>query len=104
MASLRRLLVEVLHRDPHTSTLEEIREACELIIEAEELPGEGRDCISHCFAHGPLEVSTIFPRSHIAYLERKGYIACIAVRGQDGYIACTARGAWLARILIAMAE
>lgn len=98
MSNLKALL-DVLHESTETSTPAEIKSACELIIDVQAMNGGERDCIYVAFKSGPLFDGDVPCKSGRNSLIQKGYMAKIVVNGEDGYNACTNKGAWAFRIL-----
>lgn len=98
MATLKQLL-DALHESTETSTAEELKAACELIIEVQCMDGGERDCIYAAYKNGPLFDGDIPSKSGRNSLLEKGYMAKVVVKGEDGYNACTNKGAWVQRLL-----
>lgn len=98
MATLKQLL-EALHEDIKTSTAEEIKAACELIIDVQRMNGGERDCIRATYRNGPLFDGDIPSKVGRNSLLENDYLAKVVVKGEDGYNACTHKGAWAHRLL-----
>lgn len=98
MVTLRQLL-ETLHESIELSTAEEIKSACELIIEAQEMNSAERDCINASYENGPLFDGDVPSKTGRDRLLDKGYMVRVVVKGEDGYNACTLKGAWAYRLL-----
>lgn len=98
MVKLTRLL-EALHESVELSTPAELKSACELIIEVQAMSGAERDCICVGYQHGPLFDGDVPSKSGRDSLLEKGYMAKVVVKGEDGYNACTHKGAWAYRLL-----
>ena len=98
MATLKQLL-EALHKDIKTSTAEEIKAACELIIDVQRMNSGERDCIHATYKNGPLFDGDIPSKVGRNSLLENGYLAKVVVKGEDGYNACTHKGAWAHRLL-----
>ena len=103
MTNLKTLL-DVLHESTETSTPAEIKSACELIIDVQAMNGGERDCIYAAFRNGPLFDGDVPCKSGRNSLLSKGYMAKVVVRKEDGYNACTNKGAWAYRILQAIKD
>lgn len=98
MATLKQLL-DALHESPELSSAEALKSACELIIEVQAMDGAERDCIRASYKHGPLFDGDVPSKSARDRLLGKGYMAKVVVKGDDGYNACTHKGAWAHRLL-----
>lgn len=98
MASLKQLL-DALHESADLSSAEELKRACELIIEVQAMDGQERACIRASYDHGPLYDGDVPSKSGRDRLLVKGYMAKVVVKGVDGYNACTHKGAWAHRLL-----
>lgn len=103
MATLKQLL-DALHESIELSSAEEIKRACELIIEVQAMGAAERDCIRASYKRGPLFDGDVPSKSGRDVLLDKGYMAKVVVQGQDGYNACTHKGAWAHRLLEAGAN
>ncbi len=103
MATLKSLF-EALHENINLSTAEEIKKACELIIEVQSMSVAERDFIKAIFSYGPLDDGDVPSKSIRDTLLNSEYVAKIVVKGQDGYNACTHKGAWAYRLIKADAE
>lgn len=103
MARLKSLF-EALRESINLSTAEEIKKSCELIIEVQSLSVAERDFIRAIFSYGPLHDSDVPSKDMRDTLLSSGYIARIVIKGQDGYNACTHKGAWAYRLIQADAE
>ena len=98
MATLRQLL-DVLHKSINLSSAEELKRACELIIEVQAMNGAERECIRAAYKHGPLFDGDVPSKSGRDSLVNKGYMARIVVKGKNGYNACTYKGAWAYKLI-----
>lgn len=98
MATLKQLL-DALHESTDLSSAEELKIACELIIEVQSMDGAERDCIRAAYRLGPLYDGDVPSKSGRNSLLEKGYMAKVVVKGEDGYNACTHKGAWAYRLL-----
>lgn len=98
MATLKQLL-DALCVGVDLSSAEELKSACELIIEVQAMDGAERDCIRAAYKNGPLFDGDVPSKSGRNSLLEKGYMAKVVVKGEDGYNACTHKGAWAHRLL-----
>jgi len=98
MATLKELL-DTLHESPETSSAEEIKRACELIIEVQAMDSAKRYCIRAGYRHGPLFDGDVPSKSGRDWLLENGYMAKVVVKGEDGFNACTHKGAWAYRLI-----
>lgn len=98
MATLKQLL-DALHESTDLSSASELKRACELIIEVQAMDGAERDCIRAGYKHGPLVDGDVPSKPGRNSLLEKGYMAQVVVKGEDGYNACTHKGAWAHRLL-----
>lgn len=102
MATLKQLLA-VLHESTELSSADEIKRACELIIEVEAMNSAEYDCIRAGFKHGPLFDGDVPSKVGRDSLLDKGYMAKVVIKGEEGYNACTCKGARAYRLLEAAA-
>ena len=98
MATLKQLL-DALYESTDLSSAEELKNACELIIEVQAMDGAERDCVRAAYQRGPLFDGDVPSKSGRNSLLEKGYMAKVVVKGEDGYNACTHKGAWAHRLL-----
>lgn len=98
MATLKQFL-DALHESVDLSTAEEIKRACELIIEVQAMSSGERGCILASYRHGPLYDGDVPSKADRDSLVSKGYMAKIVAKGDDGYNACTHKGAWAFRLI-----
>ena len=98
MATLKQLL-DALHESAELSSAEELQRACGLIIEVQAMDGAERDCIRASYRNGPLFDGDVPSKSGRDRLLDKGYMAKVVVKGEDGYNACTHKGAWAHRLI-----
>lgn len=103
MATLKQLL-DALHESADLSSAEELKGACELIIDVQAMTALERDCIHAGYKHGPLFDGDVPSKSGRDRLLDKGYMVKVVVKGEDGYNACTHKGAWAYRLLDAGAQ
>jgi len=98
MATLKQLL-DAIHESTDLSSAEELKSSCELIIEVQAMDGAERDCIRAAYKRGPLFDGDVPSKSGRNSLLEKGYMAKVVVNGEDGYNACTYKGAWAYRLI-----
>lgn len=103
MATLTHLLSNVLHQPPDISDDEELRWAIDLIVRVERMTGGERDTLLCAFDKGPLWDGDVPSKHARNQLVDEGFMARVVVRGEDGFNACTYKGAWAARLLKALA-
>lgn len=98
MTTLKQLL-DALCESPDLSSAEEIKKACELIIEVQAMDSAERDCIIACYKNGPIFDGDVPSKTGRDSLLKKGHMAKVIVQGKYGYNACTYKGAWAHRLL-----
>lgn len=98
MATLKELL-DALHEGLDTSSAEEIKDACQLIVRVQAMNGAERDVLYAAYRRGPLFDGDVPCKSGRNSLLEEGFIAKVVVKGEDGYNACTHKGAWAYRLL-----
>jgi hypothetical protein len=98
MASLKQLL-DALHEGMDTSSAKEIMDACELIIRVQSMDGGERDTIIAAFRNGPLFDGDVPSKTARDTLILEKFMAKVVVKGEDGFNACTNKGAWAYRLL-----
>lgn len=98
MATLKELF-EAIHESLETSSAAELKSACELIIEVQAMDGGERDCIYAAYKNGPLFDGDVPSKAGRNSLLEKGYMAKVVVKGEDGFNACTHKGAWAHRLM-----
>lgn len=98
MATLKALF-DVLHESPETSSAEEIKRACELIIRVQRMTPAERDTLKASFARGPLFSGDLPSKTGRDMLMSEGFMDKVVVRGEDGFNACTHKGAWAYRLI-----
>jgi hypothetical protein len=91
-------VLAAIHESVSTSSAEEIRAACRLIVEAQAMTGAERDCIEAGFKHGPLFDGDVPSKSGRDSLINKGFMVKVVVKGEDGYNAITYKGAQAYRL------
>ncbi len=85
-------LFKILHIDIKTSSSEEIKKACKLIIDIENLDSAQKACITKAYHNGPLFDIDVPSQSARNELVEKGFMSRIIVKQQEGYNACTDKG------------
>ncbi len=98
MATLKQLL-DALHESTELSSAEELKRACDLIIEVQAMDSAERDCVRAAYQRGPLFDGDVPSKSGRNSLLENGYMAKVVVKGENGYNACTPKGAWAYRLL-----
>lgn len=98
MATLKQLL-DAQHESTETSSATELKRACELIIEVQAMGSGERDCIRASYKNGPLFDGDVPCKSGRNSLLENGYMAKVVVKGEDGFNACTNKGAWAYRLI-----
>lgn len=101
MKSLKELL-GAIHESLELSTDQELREAVKLIIEVQDMDSAQCDCLIAAYENGPLEAGDLPSKAGRNELVEGGYLSMIVVKGQDGFNACTHKGAWAYRLLKAL--
>lgn len=95
-------LFEVIHESMETSSANEIKSACELIITVQGLSGGERDTLRAAVENGPLFDGDVPSKTARDSLNNLGYMTNIVVRGEDGFNACTQKGFYAYKILQAL--
>jgi hypothetical protein len=98
MATLKELL-DALHESTELSSPEEIKGACALIIRVQAMNGAERDTIRAAYRNGPLWAGDLPSKSARDTLSADGFMAHVVMKGEDGFNACTCKGAWAYRLL-----
>lgn len=93
-------LFEILHVNVEVSSKEEIVDACKLIAEAQEMTSAERDVIRATFYNGPLYDGDIPSKTGRDSLLSKGFITKVVVKGEDGFNACTSKGAYAYNLIL----
>lgn len=93
MAKLKSLL-DTLHESLYTSSADEIKKACALIIEVQGMNSDARDCIRVIYRSGPLKEDDVPSKIARDKLVDSDYMANVVMAGVEGYTACTHKGAW----------
>lgn len=92
-------MLDALREDVKLSSPEELRDACNLIIQVQAFDSGERDCIIASFKRGPLGDGDVHSKSSRNKLVENGFMAKVIVNGEDGYNACTYRGASAYRLI-----
>lgn len=98
MAPLKQLL-DAIRESTETSSAEQLKSACELIIEVQAMDGGERNCLYAAYRNGPLFDGDVPSKAGRNSLLEKGYMAKVVVKGEDGFNACTHKGAWAQRLI-----
>ena len=98
MAKLKSLL-GALNHNLYMASADEIKRSCALVIDVQEMDSAARDCIRAAYRSGPLEDGDVPSKIARDKLVESGYMAKVVVNGEDGYNACTHKGAWAYRLL-----
>lgn len=97
-------LLDALHEPMETSSAEEIKHACELIIAVQAMTGGEYDTLVGAYERGPLRDGDVTSKSARDSLMKNGYIEKVVMKGEDGFNACTHKGAWAYRLIKAGAR
>ena len=92
-------LLDALHENLNTSSAEEIKAACELIIRVQAMDGGERDTIRAAYRSGPLFSGDLPSKTARDSLVEEGFMVHVVVKGEDGFNACTHKGAWAHRLI-----
>ncbi len=98
MASVKQLM-STLHMDVELFSADDIADAVRLIIRVEEMSAGERDTIRAAFTKGPISDGDVPSKSSRDQLVKDGFIAKVVAFGQEGYNACTYRGAQAYRLI-----
>lgn len=98
MTTLKQLL-EVLYEGIELSSAEEIRDACKLIIRVQGMNGGERDTIRATYRYGPLFDGDVPSKVSRDALVEEDFVTKVVMRGEDGYNACTYKGACAYRLI-----
>lgn len=91
-----------LHKDMDTSSPEEIKRACELIIRVQAMTFPEQETLECAFKHGPIFDGGVPSKSARTQLVTEGFMSKVVVKGEDGFNACTYKGASAYRIIEVM--
>lgn len=92
-------MLEVLHEDVELSTESELKKALLLILRAQAETSGEYDTLKACFTYGPLYDGDIPSKTARDYLMEDDFIVKVVNSGEEGYNACTYKGARLYRLL-----
>lgn len=92
-------LLDALHSPIDLTTDAELKYCCELIVRVQTMTGAEQDCIKAAFTHGPLFDGDVPSKLARDQLLKDGYLAKVVMKGEDGYSACTHKGAQAYRLL-----
>jgi hypothetical protein len=92
-------LLDVLHESIALSTDAEIKEACELIIRAQSASSGEYEVLKAAFKYGPLHDGDVPSKTSRDSLRNDNCIAMVVSSGEEGYNACTYKGAKLYRLM-----
>ena len=94
-----KILLDALCESTEDSTAEVIKDACELIISVQGMSSAERDCIRASYKIGPLFDGDMPSKVGRYSLIKNGFMAKVVVKGEDGFNACTHKGAWAYRLI-----
>lgn len=86
-------LLNVIHESVELSSANELKEAVKLIVEVQAMNSGMRDCIRAAYLNGPIDDGDVPSKSGRDALLTSGYISKVVVRGEQGFNACTYKGA-----------
>ena len=92
-------MLGVLHCNIEHTPSDQLRELCKIIVEVQAMSSLERDCIVCAFKHGPLFDGDVPSKAGRNSLVKSGYMSKVVVKGEDGYNACTYRGARAFRLI-----
>ena len=92
-------LLKVLHMDRKLSSADEVLEAERLIGDVLRMSPAAIDCVYALFERGPLYDGDVPSKSGRDMLLHGGFAAKIVMNGEEGYNACTYKGARAYRLL-----
>lgn len=92
-------LLDVLHESTELSAADELKGACDLIIRVQKMDSGERDVIRSTHRHGPLGDGDVPSKRARDKLLDEGFVSKVVVRGEEGYNACTYKGARAYRLL-----
>jgi hypothetical protein len=93
------VLLKAVSVSIESSPVNDVKWACEMIMTVQALESGERDCIRASFKKGPLFDGDVPSKSSRDSLLKKGLMAKVVVSGEDGYNACTNKGAWAFRLM-----
>ncbi len=92
-------LLKVIHINDVLSTQGEIDHAKTVLVRTRAMTGGERDCIRASFKYGPLFAGDVPSKSNRDQLVEEGYMAKVVCKGEEGYSACTYKGALAYRLI-----
>lgn len=92
-------LLDVIHIDKNLSTHEEYVRGNALINRVQRMDAGERDCICLSFEKGPVDDGDVPSKSSRDTLVEEGFMAKVVVKGEEGYNACTYKGAMAYRLI-----
>lgn len=92
--------LQIVNCDPNLSTEAEVQDALALIAEVELFSQEQSDTICDCYRRGPVHDGDLSSAIARDLLVRGGYLSRVVVRGDEGYNACTYRGASAYQLIV----
>lgn len=90
---------DAIHESLETSSAQEIKAACDLIIRVQTMDAGERDTIIAAFTKGPLFAGDLPSKAARNVLVEDGFMVHVVVKGEDGFNACTHKGAWAYRLI-----
>jgi hypothetical protein len=98
MATLKKLF-DALLIDVELCSAQEIMQHCKMIIDVQGMSGMERVCLCAAYLDGPLFDGDVPSKEGRNSLIEKGYMTKVVVKGEDGFNACTHKGAWAYRLI-----
>lgn len=95
-------LLDVLHVGIEFDSDKRISNAVKLINDVQQIAYQDIDVLNACFERGPLYDGDIPSKSGRDNLLEAGYISKIIVNGEEGFNACTYKGAQAYRLIKAI--
>lgn len=92
-------LLDVIHIDKNLSTHEEYVRGNALINRVQRMDAGERDCICLSFEKGPVDDGDVPSKSSRDTLVEEGFMAKVVVKGEEGFNACTYKGAMAYRLI-----
>src|ERR1700733_7617515 len=86
-------LFAVMDVDIESSTVEEIKEACDFIIQVQSLSKKDKEGLIMVYQEGPLFFEDMSKGKGRFSLLVDGFLTNVVVKGEEGLIACTLKGA-----------
>jgi len=92
-------LLSILHESIDLSSKDELASACKLIVRVQEMTSGEIDTLRVLYQIGPLFDGDIPSKVARDQLIEEGFAVKVIIKGEDGFNACTNKGAWACRIL-----